>query len=64
MATIDEDDRPKKKLIHEIGQDVALLSVEELAERIALLSGEISRLEAAVAKKRTSRSVADQLFKK
>jgi uncharacterized small protein (DUF1192 family) len=64
MAAIEEDDRPKKKLAHEIGQDLALLSVEELRERIALLNDEIARLEAAMAKKQASRSTADQFFKK
>jgi uncharacterized small protein (DUF1192 family) len=64
MATLEEDDRPKKKLAHEIGQELALLSVEELGERIALLKDEIARLEAARAKKQASRSVADQFFKK
>ena len=63
MAAIEEDDRPKKKLAHEIGQDLALLSVEELSERIALLNDEIARLQAALAKKRASRSAADQFFK-
>ena len=52
MAAIEEDDRPKKKLAHEIGQDLALLSVEELSERIALLNDEIARLQAALANKR------------
>ena len=63
MPAIDEDDRPKKKIAHEIGQDLALLSVEELAERIALLKAEITRLDEAMAKKRASRSVADQFFR-
>jgi uncharacterized small protein (DUF1192 family) len=63
MPTIDEDDRPKKRIAHEIGQELALLSVEELAERIALLKEEIVRLDAAMAKKRASRSAADQFFK-
>jgi uncharacterized small protein (DUF1192 family) len=63
MPAIDEDDRPKKKIAHEIGQELALLSVEELAERIALLKDEIVRLDAAMAKKRASRSAADQFFK-
>jgi uncharacterized small protein (DUF1192 family) len=63
MAAIEEDDRPKKKLAHEIGQDLALLSVEELSERISLLNDEIARLQAALAKKRASRSAADQFFK-
>ena len=64
MAAIDDEDRPKKKVSHEIGQELTLLSVEELAARIELLSAEIARLEADMAKKRASRSAADQFFKK
>ncbi len=61
--TFIDDDRPKKKLAHEIGQDVSLVSEGELAERIALLDGEIERLKAEVAKRRASRSAADAVFK-
>ncbi len=64
MAAIDEDDKPKKKVAHEIGQDLYLLSAEDLAERIALLKQEISRLEAAMSKTQASRSAADQFFKR
>jgi uncharacterized small protein (DUF1192 family) len=64
MAAIEEDDRPKKKIAHEIGQDLALLSVEELNDRISLLNAEIMRLQTALASKRASRSAADQFFKK
>ena len=64
MAAIEEDDRPKKKIVHEIGQDLALLSLVELNERIAVLQEEIARLEAARAKKQASRSAADQFFKR
>ena len=64
MAAVDEDDRPKKKIVHEIGQDLALLSVGELSERIDLLRTEISRLEGAIASKQASRNVADQVFKR
>jgi len=60
---IEDDDRPAKKVAHEIGQDLALLSVGELGERIALLKAEISRLEAAIARKQSSRDVANQFFK-
>jgi uncharacterized small protein (DUF1192 family) len=63
MSGIEEDDRPKKKKAHEIGQDLTLLSVEELAERVALLKDEIVRLETNMAQKRASRSAADQFFK-
>jgi uncharacterized small protein (DUF1192 family) len=64
MAATDDDDRPKKKISHEIGQDLALISVRELEERIALLRQEIERLEADIRKKQSSRSVADQFFKR
>jgi uncharacterized small protein (DUF1192 family) len=63
-AMFDEDLTPKKKLAHEIGQDLTLLSVEELAERIALLRQEIARLDEAMAKKRASLAAADQFFKR
>jgi uncharacterized small protein (DUF1192 family) len=60
---IEEDDRPRKKITHEIGQDLSLLSVEELTERIALLNSEIERLQQAAAKKRASRDAANSVFK-
>jgi len=64
MAAIDDDDKPKKKIVHEVGQDLTLLSVEELAGRVQILRDEIGRIEADMAKKRASRSAADQFFKK
>jgi uncharacterized small protein (DUF1192 family) len=63
-AIPEDDDRPKKKITHEIGQELALLSVKELHERIALLKEEIARLEASIASKQSSRNVADTFFKK
>ena len=64
MPAIDDDDRPKKKVAHEIGQDLSLLSVEELGLRVQLLHDEISRLEADMAQKRAKRAAADQVFKR
>ena len=64
MPAFDEDDRPKKKMAHEIGQELTLLSVRELTERIGLLKDEIARLEADIAKKQATRSAADQFFKR
>ena len=64
MPAIDDDDRPKKKVTHEIGQDLALLSVEELDARVTLLKEEIARLEADMVKKRATRAAADQFFKR
>jgi len=64
MPAIDDDDRPKKKIVHEIGQDLTLLSVKELTERIALLNEEIARLDQDRNNKQASRSAADLFFKK
>ena len=54
----EEEDR------HEIGQDLTLLSVEELAARVRCCKDEIARLEADMVSKRASRSAADQFFKR
>ena len=64
MPAIDDDDRPEKKIVHEIGQDLTLLSVGELTERVALLKEEIARLEANMATKQASKSAADLFFRK
>jgi uncharacterized small protein (DUF1192 family) len=64
MPAIDDDDRPKKKVAHEIGQDLTLLSVAELQERIGLMREEIARLEADIGRKQATRSAADTFFKK
>jgi uncharacterized small protein (DUF1192 family) len=48
---------------HEMGQDLSLLSVEELSERIAQLQSEIARLEEARSSKLDSRRLADSFFK-
>jgi uncharacterized small protein (DUF1192 family) len=59
----EDDDKPRKKVSHEIGQDLSLLSVEELTERIALMTSEIERLQAAMTKKRASKEAANSFFK-
>ena len=59
----EDDDKPRKKVSHEIGQDLSLLSVEELSERIALLTSEIDRLQQAATKKRASKEAANSFFK-
>ena len=64
MAAFDDDDRPKKKIVHEIGQDLGLLSVEELKLRVQLMQDEIKRLEADMVQKRDKRAAADQFFKR
>ena len=59
----DDDDKPRKKVSHEIGQDLSLLSVDELGERIVLLKVEIERLDQAMTKKRASKDAANSFFK-
>ncbi len=60
---IDDDDKPKRKIAHEIGQDLSALSVEEIGERILMLTGEIERLRMAETKKRATRDAASNFFK-
>lgn len=63
MALFDE---PVKKPapVHEIGQDLSLLSVDELRNRIDRLKAEILRLEAEVASKSVTKAAADALFRR
>jgi uncharacterized small protein (DUF1192 family) len=61
---MNDDDLPRKKTVHEIGQELALLSVEELTDRIGVLQEEIVRLEGARERKRASLAAADQFFKR
>lgn len=63
MALFDEEPRKKPKP-HEIGQDLSLLSVGELNERIGLLRDEIDRLEAELKTKGATKSAADALFRR
>lgn len=62
-----EDDDPfapvKKPAAHVIGENLDAISVEELAERIALLKSEIVRLEEAVNAKSDSLKAAESFFK-
>lgn len=59
------DDEPvKPKRTHEIGQDLSLLSVGELEERIGQLKAEIARLEAELTAKGSTRLAAEALFRR
>ena len=55
--------RPKKKA-HELGEDLTLLSVIELKERIEALTAEIARLEASIQAKEATRNAADSIFRR
>jgi uncharacterized small protein (DUF1192 family) len=66
MARADEDvfgAPPKKKIAHEIGENLDSLSADELLERIGLLKAEIERLEGVRAAKEASRAAAANFFK-
>lgn len=58
-----DDDEPRRKVAHEIGTPLDALSIEELKERIALMEGEIVRLQQAITAKTASRAAADTFFK-
>ena len=64
MALFDEELPKKKKAGHEIGEDLAKLSVDELGERIGLLTAEIERVKAALDEKRASAQAAESFFKR
>jgi len=59
-----DDDAPKKKPKHELGEDLSTLSLAELDQRIVLLRAEIGRIEEAVRTKRASADVAATFFKR
>ena len=59
-----DDDEPRRKVVHDIGQPLDALSVGDLEERIELLRAEIARLEAALAARRASRDAAFDVFKR
>ena len=58
-----EDTAPKPKPQIAIGEDLALLSVAELEQRIQVLEAEIVRLKASIAGKQASKTAADAFFR-
>jgi uncharacterized small protein (DUF1192 family) len=56
-----EDPVPRKGL-HEIGQDLSLLSLDEIDERVGLLEREIVRLKEAKSGKQHSLDAASAFF--
>jgi uncharacterized small protein (DUF1192 family) len=63
MSSPFDDEGPRPPARHEIGQDLSLLSIEEIDRRLALLQDEMARLAAARAGKERSRAAADAFFK-
>ena len=63
------DDEPAKqapnpRIGHQIGQDLSLLSVDELHDRIGQLKDEIARLEGELRAKGSTRQAAEALFRR
>ena len=58
-----DDEEQAKKLVHEIGESLDSISVDELADRIGLLEAEIVRLKAEIENKKSSKAAADAVFK-
>jgi uncharacterized small protein (DUF1192 family) len=60
-----DEERPKtSSSTHQIGQDLSLLAITEIDERIAMLEAEIERLRVARAAKVKTQAAADLLFKR
>jgi uncharacterized small protein (DUF1192 family) len=63
MSLFSDDDKPRKILVHEIGQDISALSVAELEARLQVLKDEMMRLEEMRTRKTASRAAAESFFK-
>jgi uncharacterized small protein (DUF1192 family) len=63
---MDEEELRSKRIVplHEMGQELTLLSIAELDERVAALRAEIMRLETAKAQKLAAQGAADAFFKR
>jgi len=64
MSVLDEDGAGKKPAGITIGEDLSLLSVEELEDRITACEDEIERIGAELADKKSSMAAAAAIFKK
>ena len=58
-----EEDRHRKRPQIVIGEELAMLSVDELNRRIEALEQEIRRYKAAIAEKEKSKDAANSVFK-
>jgi uncharacterized small protein (DUF1192 family) len=58
------EEQPRQSLAgHEVGEELSMLSIEEIDERIELLEREIGRLKEARTRKEASRTAASAFFK-
>ncbi|HEV7462798.1 MAG TPA: DUF1192 domain-containing protein [Methyloceanibacter sp.] len=59
-----DDLEPQKAKRYQLGQDLSKLSVGELKALIEALKDEITRVEATLANKQSSKSAAEAAFKR
>ena len=57
------EDLPKKPAAATLGENLDLLSVAELEQRVTDLEQEIARVKQAIQSKRASKSAADAFFR-
>jgi uncharacterized small protein (DUF1192 family) len=60
---MDPEDLPKKKPGLIAGENLDLMSVADLVQRVQSLESEIVRVKAAIASKQASKSAADAFFR-
>jgi uncharacterized small protein (DUF1192 family) len=60
---MEDEDRPKPKSLHVLGENLETVGVDELRLRVAALEQEIARITAEIDRKIASRSAADAFFK-
>ncbi len=58
-----EDELPKSKPVMVIGENLDVISIVELEQRVHLLEAEIARVKAEVIRKTASLSAAEAFFK-
>ena len=59
---LENEPRPKPQMV--IGENLDVISIAELEQRIIALDSEIVRIRAEIAKKQTGKAAADAFFKK
>lgn len=60
---MEDEERISRQRNIVIGEDLSMLSVEELEERIGMLQDEIARIREDIGSKQSSLSVAESFFK-
>jgi uncharacterized small protein (DUF1192 family) len=60
---MEDEDCPKPKSVHVLGENLDMVSIEELRLRAAMLEEEVRRINSEIARKIASKSAADTFFK-